>query len=251
MAPGERIDVIVDATELGDVGLPLPHPHPRRGPERDVRHGHRAHRGRSERDARGADVPLGGSSRASHRRRRVAEDPAELAWPPCGRADSARSGSAGLARRPRPAAISRSTCACGSASDPSARDLPARRRYVDLGPRSRAARSAAGRPRSAGAPSTLAPLFPVFSGTAAHGSDGSRVEGSYAPPGGVVGRVADRAPAAHRRQRHGALAPGRARCAPRRARRPSSRPAARRGGAWRRRPPPGCGAGGSASRGCC
>lgn len=40
--------------------------------------------------------------------------------------------------------------------------------------------------------STAAPLFPVFAGTLrARGSELS-VDGLYAPPGGVVGRVADR-----------------------------------------------------------
>ncbi len=45
VAPGERIDVIVDATELGIVGVPLPHPDPRRRARWHVRHGHRPHRG--------------------------------------------------------------------------------------------------------------------------------------------------------------------------------------------------------------
>ena len=41
--------------------------------------------------------------------------------------------------------------------------------------------------------STLAPLFPVFSGTIVAGVDDLKLSGWYAPPGGVVGRVADRA----------------------------------------------------------
>ena len=40
--------------------------------------------------------------------------------------------------------------------------------------------------------STAAPLFPVFSGTLAIVADELRIEGLYAPPGGLVGRVADR-----------------------------------------------------------
>lgn len=40
--------------------------------------------------------------------------------------------------------------------------------------------------------SGAAPLFPVFSGWLIIGPDELRIEGLYAPPGGVVGRVADR-----------------------------------------------------------
>jgi hypothetical protein len=40
--------------------------------------------------------------------------------------------------------------------------------------------------------STAAPLFPVFSGTLAIVADELRIDGLYAPPGGLVGRVADR-----------------------------------------------------------
>ncbi len=40
--------------------------------------------------------------------------------------------------------------------------------------------------------SGAAPLFPVFSGWLLIGSDDIRIEGLYAPPGGLVGRVADR-----------------------------------------------------------
>ena len=40
--------------------------------------------------------------------------------------------------------------------------------------------------------SSAAPLFPVFSGWVALGPAELRVDGLYAPPGGVVGRVADR-----------------------------------------------------------
>jgi hypothetical protein len=42
--------------------------------------------------------------------------------------------------------------------------------------------------RAAGA----APLFPVFAGRLAIDGDALKIEGIYAPPGGVVGRVADR-----------------------------------------------------------
>jgi hypothetical protein len=40
--------------------------------------------------------------------------------------------------------------------------------------------------------STAAPLFPVFSGWLIISDENLRVDGVYAPPGGVVGRVADR-----------------------------------------------------------
>jgi hypothetical protein len=40
---------------------------------------------------------------------------------------------------------------------------------------------------------TLAPLFPVFSGMIVARADELTVSGWYAPPGGAVGRVADRA----------------------------------------------------------
>ena len=33
VAPGQRVDVLIEATEARRVGLPLPHPHPRRGPD--------------------------------------------------------------------------------------------------------------------------------------------------------------------------------------------------------------------------
>ena len=40
--------------------------------------------------------------------------------------------------------------------------------------------------------SSAAPLFPVFSGWLRVGPAELRIEGLYAPPGGVIGRVADR-----------------------------------------------------------
>jgi hypothetical protein len=40
---------------------------------------------------------------------------------------------------------------------------------------------------------TMAPLFPVFSGRLAIADDELRLEGWYAPPGGAIGFVADRA----------------------------------------------------------
>ncbi|HSL97226.1 MAG TPA: hypothetical protein VK831_01520 [Candidatus Deferrimicrobiaceae bacterium] len=63
--------------------------------------------------------------------------------------------------------------------------------FVDLGPP---------RPRPEGGcvleiawrSASLAPLFPVFAGRLAVGSDGIRLEGHYAPPGGALGRAADR-----------------------------------------------------------
>jgi len=39
---------------------------------------------------------------------------------------------------------------------------------------------------------SLAPLFPVFAGRLEARPDGLTIEGRYAPPGGVVGRAADR-----------------------------------------------------------
>ena len=41
--------------------------------------------------------------------------------------------------------------------------------------------------------SSLAPLFPVFAGTIVIRSGELTLSGSYAPPGGVIGRAADRA----------------------------------------------------------
>ena len=40
--------------------------------------------------------------------------------------------------------------------------------------------------------STAAPLFPVFSGLLTISRENLRIDGLYAPPGGVLGRVADR-----------------------------------------------------------
>jgi hypothetical protein len=39
---------------------------------------------------------------------------------------------------------------------------------------------------------SAAPLFPVFSGWLTIGRDEMRIDGLYAPPGGLIGRVADR-----------------------------------------------------------
>ncbi len=39
---------------------------------------------------------------------------------------------------------------------------------------------------------SLAPLFPVFAGRLIAGRDGLSIEGHYAPPGGAIGRAADR-----------------------------------------------------------
>jgi hypothetical protein len=39
---------------------------------------------------------------------------------------------------------------------------------------------------------SAAPLFPVFSGWLVIGAEQLRIEGLYAPPGGTIGRVADR-----------------------------------------------------------
>jgi hypothetical protein len=40
--------------------------------------------------------------------------------------------------------------------------------------------------------STAAPLFPVFSGWLTIGPEELRIDGLYAPPGGTLGRIADR-----------------------------------------------------------
>lgn len=62
--------------------------------------------------------------------------------------------------------------------------------YLDLG---RPRRTATGWEVEIGwRASTAAPLFPVFSGWLTIGPDELRIDGFYAPPGGVVGRVADR-----------------------------------------------------------
>ena len=62
--------------------------------------------------------------------------------------------------------------------------------YLDLG---RPRRTPAGWEVEIGwRASSAAPLFPVFSGWLTISSDELRIDGLYAPPGGVVGRVADR-----------------------------------------------------------
>ena len=44
IAPGQRFEVIVEPRRTRRLGLPLPHPQPRRDQERHVRDGHGAHR---------------------------------------------------------------------------------------------------------------------------------------------------------------------------------------------------------------
>jgi hypothetical protein len=62
--------------------------------------------------------------------------------------------------------------------------------FVDLGT---TRRTAAGWEAEIGwQASTAAPLFPVFSGWLIISDENLRIDGVYAPPGGVVGRVADR-----------------------------------------------------------
>jgi hypothetical protein len=62
--------------------------------------------------------------------------------------------------------------------------------YVDLG---RPRRVAGGWEAEIGwQASTATPLFPVFSGWLNIGLGQMRIDGLYAPPGGVIGRVADR-----------------------------------------------------------
>ena len=62
--------------------------------------------------------------------------------------------------------------------------------YVDLGT---TRRTAAGWEAEIGwQASTAVPLFPVFSGWLIIADENLRIDGVYAPPGGVVGRVADR-----------------------------------------------------------
>jgi len=62
--------------------------------------------------------------------------------------------------------------------------------YLDLG---QSRRTAAGwQAEISWRASTAAPLFPVFSGWLTIGPDELRIDGLYAPPGGMLGRVADR-----------------------------------------------------------
>ncbi|MGH2401180.1 MAG: hypothetical protein ACRDE6_00580 [Candidatus Limnocylindria bacterium] len=62
--------------------------------------------------------------------------------------------------------------------------------YLDLG---RPRRTADGWELEIGwQASTAAPLFPVFAGWLSIGRSELRIDGFYAPPGGVIGRVADR-----------------------------------------------------------
>ena len=62
--------------------------------------------------------------------------------------------------------------------------------YLDLG---RSRRTRTGWESEIGwQASTAAPLFPVFSGWLTIGPDELRIDGFYAPPGGAMGRVADR-----------------------------------------------------------
>ena len=62
--------------------------------------------------------------------------------------------------------------------------------YLDLG---QSRRTAAGwQAEIAWRASTAAPLFPVFSGWLTIGPDELRIDGLYAPPGGMLGRAADR-----------------------------------------------------------
>jgi hypothetical protein len=62
--------------------------------------------------------------------------------------------------------------------------------FLDIG---RPVRTAAGWEVELGwRASSAAPLFPVFGGRLTITRDQLRIEGLYAPPGGIVGRVADR-----------------------------------------------------------
>jgi len=62
--------------------------------------------------------------------------------------------------------------------------------FLDLGP---ALRTASGwQAEISWRASTAAPLFPVFSGWLTIEPDRLRIDGLYAPPGGAIGRVADR-----------------------------------------------------------
>jgi hypothetical protein len=63
--------------------------------------------------------------------------------------------------------------------------------YVDLGPI--LPRIGGWEMEVAWQASTLAPLFPVFSGTVTLAGREATLSGLYAPPGGAVGRLADRA----------------------------------------------------------
>jgi hypothetical protein len=62
--------------------------------------------------------------------------------------------------------------------------------FVDLGPPRRT--SAGWGAEISWRAASAAPLFPVFSGQLMVGPHRLRIEGLYAPPGGAIGRVADR-----------------------------------------------------------
>jgi hypothetical protein len=76
-------------------------------------------------------------------------------------------------------------------SDRAPRAIFRKAAYVDFGPLLRA--DASGRLEVSWSASTLAPLFPVFSGTLSVRPSELLLDGIYAPPGGRIGMLADRA----------------------------------------------------------
>jgi hypothetical protein len=120
-------------------------------------------------------------------RRRVASSPARLAW-----AIRAARAWLGPEVMPAPAGMHRHDAALRLRVSDSPTLVTFRKgAWVDIG---------AVRPTDAGweaevswRASSLAPLFPVFSGTLVAREGELTVSGWYAPPGGLLGRAADRA----------------------------------------------------------
>jgi hypothetical protein len=133
--------------------------------------------------------PLVGEAAPSHLvvRRRAASEPARLAW-----AIAAASTWLGPEVEPAPTGMRRHQADLRlRVSDRPSLVTFGKAAYVDLGPV---------HPLDDGwqvevswRASTLAPLFPVFSGTIVARRGELTLSGWYAPPGGVVGRVADQA----------------------------------------------------------
>jgi hypothetical protein len=133
--------------------------------------------------------PLAGEAAPSHLvvRRQSVSKPARLAW-----AIAAASSWLGLEIEPAPEGMRRHQADLRlRVSDHPSLVTFGKAAYVDLG---------TVQPLDAGwevevswRASTLAPLFPVFSGAIVARGAELTVSGWYAPPGGVVGRIADHA----------------------------------------------------------
>lgn len=138
--------------------------------------------------AAGAGPPPVGDEQLSHiaLRRRALSDPARLSW-------AIRAARAWLGREvePAPPGMHRHQADLRlRVSDHPSLVTFRKAAYVDIGPV---------QPLDDGweveigwRASTLAPLFPVFSGTIMARGDQLTLSGWYAPPGGAVGRIADR-----------------------------------------------------------